>query len=210
MRFIPFAMLAAAAGWLSSRWDDLPERWVIHWGPGGVPNGYTAKTYVGVFGPLLLAAALALFFELVAAFTERTSRARFPQLAHAYGNLVRWVSIGLTAALCAMAILLPSTVPPPPQLFVGLILGAVVLSLVLGGLGLGSAARKMAATGESLPKGYSPFLYRNPEDPRLIVPKIIGTGWTFNFAHPRAWLLLALLLLLPAIVTLLAVLATVK
>jgi uncharacterized membrane protein len=73
------------------------------------------------------------------------------------------------------------------------------LGLVAGALGLAAAVREMAAQGESLPKGYGPFLYRNPEDPRLIVPKLAGMGWTFNFARPAAWLLLALLLL-PAIV----------
>ncbi|WP_414654235.1 DUF1648 domain-containing protein, partial [Hyalangium sp.] len=56
MRFIPPAMLVAAAGWLASQWDALPERWVVHWGPGGVPNGYSSKTFGGVFGPLLIAA----------------------------------------------------------------------------------------------------------------------------------------------------------
>jgi uncharacterized membrane protein len=37
----------------------------------------------------------------------------------------------------------------------------------------------------------------NPDDPRLIVPKRLGIGWTFNFAKPSAWFILALLLLGP-------------
>src|SRR5690606_7551415 len=60
MRFAPLAILAAAAGWLALRWDTLPERWVVHWGPGGVPDGYASKTVSGVFGPLLFGVALAL------------------------------------------------------------------------------------------------------------------------------------------------------
>eukprot|EP00416_Gambierdiscus_australes_P015658 CAMPEP_0171076800 /NCGR_PEP_ID=MMETSP0766_2-20121228/13646_1 /TAXON_ID=439317 /ORGANISM="Gambierdiscus australes, Strain CAWD 149" /LENGTH=283 /DNA_ID=CAMNT_0011533809 /DNA_START=121 /DNA_END=972 /DNA_ORIENTATION=- len=31
--------------------------------------------------------------------------------------------------------------------------------------------------------------YRNPSDPRFLVPKRLGLGWTFNFAFGRAWLL---------------------
>lgn len=58
--------------------------------------------------------------------------------------------------------------------------------------------------GESLPKGYGTLLYRNPEDPRLWVPKLVGIGWTLNFAHPTAWLVLGLLLL-PALVVLISV-----
>jgi uncharacterized membrane protein len=203
MRFAPLAILAATAGWLALRWDTLPERWVIHWGPGGVPNGYASKTFSGVFGPLLLGVALAILLELVAVFTERFSRAKLPRLVRAYGNLVRWVAIGQSTALAAIALRLPSNTPPSPHLLVGLSLGAVVLALVVGGFSIAAATRQMTAAGEPLPKGYGPFLYRNPEDPRLIVPKLVGIGWTLNFAHRAAWLLLGLLLVLVALAALL-------
>jgi uncharacterized membrane protein len=201
MRFAPLAILAAAAGWLALRWDSLPERWVIHWGPGGVPNGYASKTFSGVFGPLLFGVALAVFLELVAVFTERFSRTKLPRLVRPYGNMVRWVSIGQSTALATITLLLPSDTPPSPHLLVGLLLGAVVLALVAGGLGISAAMRQMAAAGEPLPKGYGPFLYRNPDDPRVWVPKLVGIGWTLNFAHRTAWLLMGLLLL-PVLVTL--------
>ncbi len=204
MRFAPLAILAAAAGWLALRWGSLPERWVIHWGRGGVPDGYASKTFSGVFGPLLFAVALAVILELVAVLTERASQAKLPRMVRAYANLVRWVSIGQSAALAAIALLLPSGTPPSPRLLIGLSLGAVVVALVAGGLGVSAAARQMAAAGEPLPEGYGPFLYRNPNDPRLIVPKLVGVGWTFNFAHRGAWLLLGLLLV-PVLVALVAV-----
>jgi uncharacterized membrane protein len=204
VRFAPLAILAAAAGWLTLRWDALPERWVIHWGPRGVPDGYASKTFGGVFGPLLFGVALALCLELVAVLIERASRTRLPRLARAYGDLVRWVSMGQSGAVAVIAILLPSSTPPSPRLLIGLSLGALAVALVAGGLGLSAAARRMAAEGHPLPKGYGPFLYRDPEDPRLIVPKLVGIGWTFNFARPSAWLLLGLLLL-PVLVALVAV-----
>ncbi len=31
------------------------------------------------------------------------------------------------------------------------------------------------------------FFYSNSEDPRLIVPKRTGGGYTFNFAKPLSW-----------------------
>lgn len=205
MRLVPFGMLAAAAAWLALRWEDLPSRWIAHWGPGGVPNGWATKTFGEVFGPLLLAAALAIFLELLAVFLERLSRARYPKLAQAYGNFVRWVSMAVVASISVLAILLPSPTPPPPLMFAPLILGAVALALVAGAWGLVRATRQIMATGESLPKGYSPLFYRNPDDPRIMVPKLVGVGWTLNFAHRTAWLVLALLLL-PAIVAIIVVL----
>ena len=38
--------------------------------------------------------------------------------------------------------------------------------------------------------------YVNHENPRLLVPKRFGGGWTFNFAHPLAWALITALLAL--------------
>ena len=33
------------------------------------------------------------------------------------------------------------------------------------------------------------IFYVNHENPRLLVPKRLGGGWTFNFAHPISWVL---------------------
>lgn len=32
------------------------------------------------------------------------------------------------------------------------------------------------------------FLYCNTDDSNFVVPKQFGIGWTFNWAHPLAWL----------------------
>jgi uncharacterized membrane protein len=40
------------------------------------------------------------------------------------------------------------------------------------------------------------IFYVNPENPRLLVPRPLGGGWTFNFARPIAWVLTAGLLVL--------------
>jgi hypothetical protein len=54
-------------------------------------------------------------------------------------------------------------------------------------------------------KGWGIFgIYYQPKDPRVIVPKHFGYGWTINFAHPAAFhfLLSAIFLVpLPGILT---------
>lgn len=35
------------------------------------------------------------------------------------------------------------------------------------------------------------FFYSNSDDPRLIVPKRTGGGYTFNFGRPLSWLFMA-------------------
>lgn len=37
---------------------------------------------------------------------------------------------------------------------------------------------------------YGGFFYNNPDDPNLFVPKRFGLGWTLNFGHPQARLVL--------------------
>src|SRR5437588_2693953 len=50
---------------------------------------------------------------------------------------------------------------------------------------------------------YAGFFYNNPDDPALFVPKRFGLGWTMNFGHAQAKLVLIgmlLLVLLPPLV----------
>lgn len=207
MRFIPFAILAVAAGWLASQWGALPERWVVHWGPGGVPDGYASRSFLGAFGPFLFGAGLAAVIELGATLTERVTRRRFPLLARAYGDFVRWVAITQACIISTLGLLMPLQRMPSPRPLLAVFMGLIGLGLFAGALGVRRAVRQMAEQGLPLPKGYGPFGYHNPEDTRLVVPKLAGIGWTLNFAHRAAWLLLALMLL-PVLVVLAVVFTT--
>lgn len=40
----------------------------------------------------------------------------------------------------------------------------------------------------------SGFLYNNPDDPALFVPKRFGLGWTLNFGHPQAKLFITVMI----------------
>jgi uncharacterized membrane protein len=53
---------------------------------------------------------------------------------------------------------------------------------------------------------YGGVFYGNPDDPDLFVPKRSGLGWTMNFGHPQAKLVLIAMLLLPLVLLILTVL----
>ena len=38
------------------------------------------------------------------------------------------------------------------------------------------------------------FIYYNPDDRKIMVPKRTGLGWTFNFARPLAYVAIAALI----------------
>ena len=50
------------------------------------------------------------------------------------------------------------------------------------------------------------IFYNNPDDPALFVPKRFGLGWTLNFGHPQARLVLIGVLVMILVTSLLPVL----
>ncbi len=70
----PFVWLVGVAFYLQAHWYQLPERFPIHWGANGQPNGWATRTFQGVYGPLLLAAFMDVFFLLFAMALLRISR----------------------------------------------------------------------------------------------------------------------------------------
>ena len=38
------------------------------------------------------------------------------------------------------------------------------------------------------------MIYYNPYDPKVVVPKRFGLGWTFNFAHKFSWIFLLVII----------------
>ena len=63
----------------------------------------------------------------------------------------------------------------------------------------------VAVVGDSTPdaRWLGGVLYFNREDPALIVEKRFGVGYTLNFAHPAAWIIICALCCLPFVVILL-------
>ncbi|WP_197029219.1 DUF5808 domain-containing protein [Alicyclobacillus macrosporangiidus] len=136
-----------------------------------------------------------------------------------------FVQVGLgLAALLLWGLLGPATGWPMWVIPLTIVTGAIAPWVIV----LAKTARRSASsvTAAAVPKG--PFqgagapgtrrvvhrdddrfwkvgvLYFNRDDPALLVPKRFGIGWTLNFAHPGAWLLIIALLLitsLPAILS---------
>ncbi len=53
---------------------------------------------------------------------------------------------------------------------------------------------------------YGGIIYNNPDDPALVVEKRYGLGWTLNFGHPQARLILIGLLVVILVLSILPVL----
>lgn len=156
---------------------------------------------------LAMGLALAVFLEVVArtCVARRRLAAGFdasPEAARAIldasAGLTRVVSLAISVFMSLLA--LPQTwLPGTGQrralgLGTAALLGAIVWSV----WSLRSVYRRLEQAGQlGGLEGWNGFVYSNPKDPRLWVPKLSGFGATLNFAHVRAWLVLAAILALP-------------
>jgi uncharacterized membrane protein len=180
----PFALPLAAALYLQAHWDQIPERFPIHWGANGQPNGWAHRTAGGVYGPLLFAAGLMLLMLLLGLAMYYGSR-HSPQILAVLKILIGvmyflaflFTGIGLMPVLRISPLIFVAAAP----IFV---MAVLVYSF-------------KCATDAGMPAEATPdecwtlgSVYYNPGDPALFVQKRMGFGYTFNFGHRLSWVIL--------------------
>lgn len=200
MRWVPPGVIASGAVALLLSWPCIPERWAVHVHENAPPIGWAEKSAPALLAPLLLGVLMWVAVELTVRWMRRRASGRFArEVIEVHVTLTRIIGFAPTLLLTALALALPLLRPRSALVVLGAAVGD--LALVIG-VGLAYASAQMRALrmrGVPMREGYEGIVYRNPRDPRLWAPKIIGFGWTLNFAHPAAWpvlvgLLIALLL----------------
>jgi uncharacterized membrane protein len=217
LQFPPFALLAATAIWLHLHWDQIPEVFPVHWGANGQPNNWATRSFTGVYGPLVIGAALCALMAFMAYAMLRWSR--LIRVGGAAGEGERRFRLVVVSILVAIEYflallfmwtgLLPmsqqQTGPPGfiPTLVFALAFTVIIVVLMIwvgqGGTRLvGSAAAvsgAVAPVGDRTADKYWKLglFYVNRNDPALFVEKRFGVGYTLNFGHPGTWVFLAVL-----------------
>lgn len=215
----PFAILGAAALYLHAEWQRIPARFPVHWGFDGRPNGWSARTLAGVYGPLLLGAIFVVLLFLLSVGILRWTRH-----VHATGSaaevelarerrvlLVMVFSEYMLAGIIAWAALLPLRALPEQSPSLALPLGGTAMLLLILLLVFvvhrpvePAPARGAAPVGDRTEDRYwkGGVLYFNRNDPALLVEKRFGIGYTLNFGHWVAWVFMGAILLIPLVVRL--------
>ena len=178
----PYLLLVLPAVGLVLFAARFPSPMPVHWDAAGRPNGFFPRTPLAMAFPLLLIGGILLLLDGIVASGARTGPPAMTEAVRRMLGPIRWL-LALTAVPAAFA---PLWGPTP----VLVCAGAMVLVVVVQ---IARAPRTMPASGD----GWRGLFYVNPGDPRLVVPKRSGLGWTFNFARPAAWVVFALLLLGP-------------
>lgn len=191
---------AAVVLWL--RWSSIPERFPTHWGISGQADAWGTRSVASVMMPIEIGAVMIVWLAVLGVVMRRYSAGHREQ-ATTMGvatKVLRGTS-WLMGILFAAVGLMPLAANP------GSVAPFVVLGSVLSGLGLvGYAMWRAMRNSEAIASGQSVtedrfwkagLIYWNPADSAVMVPKRDGIGYTVNLGRPAAWLLLAVVLLLP-------------
>jgi uncharacterized membrane protein len=206
-----FALFAAAAAYLTLRWDRIPARWTTHWDITGAPNAWSERTPAGVFGPIVLGAAITLFIESLLWMLPhgRDTDEALQPVRDAGRHFVRLVAFAVAFVLALVAVVLPLGQGIPVAAIVACALVVPAVAALLGARRVSAALHEVRRAGHAdKVEGYRGVTYANPNDARLWVPKLTGLGATINFAHPWAWPVMILLTGVPIAVVIVILVAS--
>jgi uncharacterized membrane protein len=197
-------ILAGSGLYLWSRWEQIPERFAIHYGADGAPNGFADKRFGTVFGPLLIGVGttlMMLFFVFATAFGTR--RGGSPEVLAYRKRMGHMLGIALGAVALVISLLFawialfpimnPAGASMPvwaPLIAVLAIIAAVVWPLM-------KMNEAPGGPGDGTPDDCWKWgmIYYNPNDPALLVEKRTGLGYTFNFANKLSWVFFVVLVI---------------
>jgi len=216
LQVTPFAILLLAGAYVSAHWDQIPDRFPVHWGIDSQPNGWSVRTPIGVYGPLFFGAGLVALISTLsygishAARRIRTSPAATDSIDPAHRIALVLIGVELfIAAMFSLVGLLPLTGSPGVAPILILALGVIVCVGFLvrwQSQGL-TASASLAHPGDGMPDSCWKLglFYYNPDDAALFVEKRIGFGYTINFARPGAWIVILIALVLPLVLAALTI-----
>lgn len=193
---IPWVTLLLGVIIVIALYPSFPHQWVVHWNISGQADNWVNKTPAAAGFLLLIAGGLTCIFTTAAWLFAKAPRTRMPAewadlIVQTNQNYLYLLATSLNLFLIYLACTLPYG-PPNPILPIILVIIAITYPMY-NAYQLASKMRTRGAT----PPGYQGLLYNNPNDPRIWVPKLIGYGWTLNFAHARARLIGILLVGIP-------------
>jgi len=196
----PFLAIVAAAFYLQLHWNQIPQVFPVHWGANGEPNRWADRSWLGVYGPLLMGTAMNLFMLGLAWLVSRVSRKTVMRFVTV--RFVQTLIYPLTFTFVTVSLLPLMHVPARAFSVVAITMG--VMFAVIAVLLYWSYRRVSIPTIESdeVPEPQSDsywkagMFYYNPSDPAIFVAKRVGIGYTINFANKISWLVLAGILML--------------
>ncbi|MGD0788408.1 MAG: DUF1648 domain-containing protein [Terracidiphilus sp.] len=193
---LPLAVPCAAALDVYLHWQQIPERYAIHWAHDGTANGWATKTFAGLYAPPLFGALIIVFLAGISLSILHGSRRSSPTSpAISLCTLFAYM-VAFGSSLTPFIALHP---PLPYAVFSPLFASLIVVSLLM----LVRIFYRMFKTANEPGDGdYTApeywrggMVYYNPDDPAIYVQTPVGGFYTLNFGNRASWFLLARIVL---------------
>lgn len=225
---VTVAGLTIAAFALSAYYyPQIPARMPVHWNASGTPDGWAQKSLAGVFFLSALGLYLQMFWLMLkhdlahARMTlpaEHTAEFLRGKERYLLTNirLVDWVRISVGLMLFVISLLIITTTVNELNRFTRLVSVCIWITLAVMLSSICYFIWKMKRINDELKAKFGEsyvqrsvdethwrqggLAYYNPDDPALVVEKLVGFGYTLNLAHPGIRSRLALLLGVPLFV----------
>ena len=203
-------ILLAAAGYVSSQWQNIPGTFATHFGSGFQPDGWSEKSVGSVFIPTFFGGALVAGFGLLVLWMLNGSvpaRSDSSLANRILQDVIRksaamWLAL-LTLAMVIMfaaiqvVLVIPALMDKAPiAITIGLVLVIGTSLAMIAALASKKSAlqpavdqyvERVASTnseGRDNDEHYKwGMFYHNPDDPAVMVEKRFGVGMDFNYAH---------------------------
>jgi uncharacterized membrane protein len=223
---VPLCVIALTVILLALRYPTAPTVIPTHFDLTGHATGFAPKsiwTFFSIVGVQLGVWVILTILGVGLSMTRVAPSAgeAGASYRHMWTRLVFAIKTATVIELCIADLLPTSTQEPgalagplavlPIAFLVTILALTLTLALRYGQSGWRQRRRTgapMTARGDATPDSawIGGLIYYNPDDPALFVEKRSGLGWTVNFGHPQARLILIGLLLVPLVLSLLPVL----
>lgn len=181
-------------------YKDMQDIIITHWGSGGKPDGFAKKNIIDVFFVNGLDISLVLLFAVMGigsisgnTYIDTENLEVNRKKAIKYLNGIGYSFFSLTLSMQSITTTTPIFMVQEKNIPMWLTIGVCILPIFISAAmiyyylmlsSLKPKSRNIYTVENDDEKWIYGFIYYNKEDPKLMVEKRLGAGWSMNMAHP--------------------------
>lgn len=193
-------------------YKNMPDTIITHWGAYGKPNGYSEKNILNVFFTSFIDISMVLLFAVIGigsvagnTYIDNKNLEVNRKKALKYLNCIGYSFLALTLSIQSITSTIPIFMVQEKDMPMWLTIGSciipifIVVPVIYFYLMLSSIkpkSRNIYTIENDDEKWIYGFIYYNKEDPKLMVEKRLGMGWSINMAHSLGKVITIILVLI--------------
>lgn len=193
-------------------YKNMPDIIITHWGAYGKPDGYSEKNIINVFFTSFIDISMVLLFAVIGigsvagnTYIDNKNLEVNRKKAVKYLNGIGYSFLTLTLSIQSITSTIPIFMVQEKDMPMWLTIGSciipifIVVPVIYFYLMLSSIkpkSRNIYTIENDDERWIYGFIYYNKEDPKLMVEKRLGMGWSINMAHTLGKVITIILVLI--------------